>query len=65
MPPEWLLPATIPAVAFLALHALVHVADALAGAPAAAHAGIIDAIGVYGPPAAALLIVAFARRAAT
>lgn len=52
---EWLVPSALAPVAFLGLHAFVHVADAWAGAESAHHAGLVDAIGVYAPPLIVLL----------
>jgi len=60
--PQWLIPATLPAFVFLALHALVHVADALTGQESAEHSGTVDFVGVYGPPLLALVVMLSARR---
>ena len=59
---QWLVPATLPALTFLGLHACVHVADALGSAESAQHAGIADAIGVYGLPLLAALCAILALR---
>jgi hypothetical protein len=59
---RWLIPAGLPALTFLALHAAVHVFDSLAGHESAAHSGIVDFIGVYVPPVLMLLAMVFARR---
>ncbi len=59
---RWLLPATLPALSFLGLHAGLHGWEALfAHTEAAAHADLIDALGVYGPPLLILLIIILTR----
>jgi DoxX-like family len=61
--PRWLIPAALSAVTFLTIHAAIHLWESLFGhTAAAAHAGVIDSIGVYGPPLLALLVVAAAAR---
>ena len=56
--PAWLVPGGLTALAFLGLHAGVHVWEAVEGHPAAAAAGAIDHIGVYGPPLIVLGVLA-------
>ena len=63
--PRWLVPAGLTAFVFLGLHAGIHLWESLLGhTEAAAHAGFVDAAGVYGPPLLALLVIVFphARR---
>jgi len=60
--PVWLMPAGLTALVFLGLHAGIHVWEALEHTEAAAHSGVVDSLGVYGPPVLALLVIIFARR---
>jgi hypothetical protein len=61
--PAWSVPAAAVAVFFLAAHALVHMAEAIGGHASAAHAGLVDIVGVYGPPLVilAMLVVTMHR----
>jgi len=60
--PRWLMPAGLTALAFLGLHAGIHLWESLLGhTEAAAHAGVVDSVGVYGPPLLALIVIIFAR----
>jgi hypothetical protein len=59
---DWRVPGMVAALTFLGPHAGVHLWELGAGLPAAAHAGIIDVLGVYGPPAIALFMLAAALR---
>ncbi len=53
---RWLVPAALPALAFLGLHALVHAWESLVvHSAAAAHADATDFVGVYGPPVLILI----------
>ncbi len=59
---RWMLPATLPALTFLGVHAALHAWEALfAHTDAAAHADWIDFLGVYGPPLLILLIIVFTQ----
>ena len=61
---SWLIPGSITALVFLGTHAALHVWESLISqTAAAAHAGIIDAAGVYGPVVLTLFIVIVACRA--
>jgi hypothetical protein len=61
--PLWLVPAGLTAFTFLGLHAGIHLWEALLEhTDAAAHSGVVDSLGVYGPPLLALLVIIFARR---
>ena len=53
--PAWRLPAAIPALIFIGVHAALHLIEWGSGHPAAAHEGWVDRIGLYGP--AVFLIV--------
>ena len=54
-------PGILSALAFLGLHALVHIWETIEGMPAAQHMGTVDMLGVYGPPFILALIIAWAR----
>ena len=59
---RWLVPAALPALMFLGLHALVHAWESLfAHSAAAAHADATDFLGVYGPPVLIVIILFTAR----
>lgn len=61
--PRWLVPAGLTAFVFLGLHAGIHLSESMVGhTEAAAHAGFVDAAGVYGPPLLALLVIVFPHR---
>lgn len=57
---QWRVPGTVTALVFLGLHAGVHAWESVTGHPAAAHAGIIDTAGVYGPALLALVALSAA-----
>jgi hypothetical protein len=60
---RWLVPAALPALIFLGLHALIHSWEALiVHSDAAAHADLTEFLGVYGPPLLTLSIVIFTVR---
>jgi uncharacterized membrane protein YdjX (TVP38/TMEM64 family) len=60
------MPAGLTAFVFLGLHAGIHLWEALlVHTDAAAHSGIVDAVGVYGPPLLAILVIIFARSSQT
>ena len=63
--PVWLIPAGWTALVFLGLHAGIHLWESFEHTEAASHSGVIDAVGVYGPPLLALLVIIFARRSQT
>jgi hypothetical protein len=50
-------PGVLTALAFVGLHGLLHIWETLLGFPASQHAGVIDIVGVYGPPIVLLLII--------
>ncbi len=52
---RWQTPGAVTAVAFLGAHALLHLWESLIHTDAAAHAGVVDAVGVYLPALLALL----------
>lgn len=53
--PVWRLPAAIPALVFIGLHALLHVLEWGHGHAASAHEGWLDRIGIYVPPVVMLV----------
>ena len=60
---RWLMPAGLTALTFLAAHAGIHLWESTVGhTAAAAHAGLVDAAGVYGPPLLALVVIVFTRQ---
>jgi hypothetical protein len=60
----WLVPAGLTAFAFLGLHAGIHLWESLlVHTEAAAHADVVTAVGVYGAPLLALLVIVFAPKA--
>ncbi len=52
---RWRTPGAVTALTFLGSHALLHLWESLIHTDAAAHAGVVDVIGVYGPALLALL----------
>ena len=52
--PAWWMPSALVAAFFLVAHALVHLVETFGGHPSAAAMGLVDYVGVYGPP---LLII--------
>ena len=63
--PAWTTPAVLVGSFFLAAHALVHVAETIEGHPSAAYAGVVDYVGIYGPPILALAMLAMVTRRAS
>jgi hypothetical protein len=53
---RWQVPGALAAFVFLGAHAGLHLWESLIHTDAAAHAGAVDAIGVYLPPLVALLV---------
>ena len=53
--PAWWIPAALVGAFFLAAHAIVHLVEAVGGHPSVAAMGVVDYVGVYGPP---LLVIA-------
>jgi uncharacterized membrane protein len=47
--PAWIVPGGLVALAFLGLHGGVHLWDAVRHAASAAHSGVADLLGVFGP----------------
>jgi hypothetical protein len=54
--PRWQVPGALTALAFVGTHALLHFWESLVHTDAAAHAGLIDTVGVYLPALIALLV---------
>ena len=54
-------PGLITALAFLGLHALLHIWEAIIGLPASMHMSTVDLVGVYGPAVILLAIVGWVR----
>lgn len=52
-------PGTIGALAFVGLHAVLHLWETAIGSPASHAMGPIDIVGVYGPPLLIILIIAW------
>jgi hypothetical protein len=50
-------PGVLTALAFVGLHGLVHVWETIEGLPASEHMGVVDNLGVYGPPIVLVLII--------
>ncbi len=57
---EWTVPGAATALVFLGQHGGVHLWEAIAGHGGAAHETWIDWLGIYGPPAVALLALGWA-----
>jgi hypothetical protein len=55
--PTWRVPGALTALAFIGAHAGVHAWELATGHHSAAHTGLVDAIGIYGPPLAALAVL--------
>jgi hypothetical protein len=60
--PAWLVPGTLTALAFIGPHAGVHLWELATGHDTASQWGVVDLIGVYGPPLAAFVTLLFASR---
>ena len=56
---SYLWPGLLSALAFVGLHGLLHIWETILGFPASHHMGVIDIVGVYGPPIILILIIAW------
>jgi hypothetical protein len=59
---DWLAPGALTALAFVGPHAGVHLWELATGHHSAAHTGLADMIGIYGPPLAVAAALLFAPR---
>lgn len=57
---EWLVPGAITALVFIGGHALVHLVESLAGQ--AGGLGVVDMVGIYGPPLVLAAVLLGRRR---
>jgi hypothetical protein len=59
---QWLVPGTLTALAFVGPHAGVHLWELATGHHSAAHTGLVDVFGIYGPPLAVAIALMLAPR---
>jgi hypothetical protein len=62
--PAWRVPGTLTALTFIGPHAGVHLWELVTGHHSASHTGLVDVIGVFGPPLVILAALFFAPRIA-
>jgi len=60
--PMWVVPGAVAAFTFLGPHAGVHLWESFTGHTSAAHTGLVDGIGIYGPPLLTLVLLVVSRR---
>ena len=58
----WLVPGALTALAFVGPHAGVHLWELATGHHSAAHTGLVDIVGIYGPPLAVAAALLYAPR---
>lgn len=59
---RWIVPGSLTALTFLGIHAGLHIWESLAHHPVADHMGVVDFVGIYGPPLVAAAILVLSHR---